>query len=74
VSIEATLEAIRESHARYAASPLAAVVPPVEKTILVAEIIPGSTKTEEKLLDELRETAAYLRRFVPEGGLALGDA
>jgi sugar phosphate isomerase/epimerase len=74
VSIEAVLDAIRESHARYATSPLAAVVPKVSETILVAEIIPGSTKTEETLLEELRQTAAYLRRFIPEGGLVLGGA
>jgi sugar phosphate isomerase/epimerase len=71
VDMAAVLDAIRASHARYAASPLAAVAPPVQRTVLVAEIIPGSTKTEEKLLEELRETAQYLRRFIPEGGLSL---
>jgi hypothetical protein len=71
VRMEAVLDAIRESHATYAASPLAAVLPPVERTILIAEIIPGSTKTEEKLLTELAETARFLRRYVPEGGLPL---
>ena len=63
--------AIRESHHQYPASTLAAVAPPVRRTILVAEIIPGSTKTEEKLLEELRESARYLRRFIPEGGLEI---
>jgi D-erythrulose 1-phosphate 3-epimerase len=72
VDMEDVLAAIRESHQQYAASPLAAVAPPVQQTILVAEIIPGSTKTEEKLLEELRETARYLRRFIPEGGLEIG--
>lgn len=71
VRMEAVLAAIRESHAAYAASPLAALLPPVDRTILIAEIIPGSTKTEEKLLEELAETARFLRRYIPEGGLDL---
>src|SRR5262249_17006361 len=74
VDMEEVLAAIREAHQQYAASPLAAVAPPVRRTILVAEIIPGSTKTEEILLEELRETARYLRRFIPEGGLDLASS
>jgi len=38
---------------------------------LVLEVIPGSTKTETALLDELAESARYLRQFIPEGGLTL---
>ena len=49
----------------------AAFMKPVERHWLVAEIIPGSTKHEEPLLAELTASAAYLRRFVPEGGLAI---
>jgi hypothetical protein len=43
----------------------------VDKHYLVCEIIPGSTKTETKLLDELKQTSAYLREFIPEGGLTI---
>lgn len=71
VRIDAVIEALRESHAAYRQSPLANVLPPVERTILIGEIIPGSTKREDKLLDELRETARFLRQYVPEGGLTL---
>jgi sugar phosphate isomerase/epimerase len=71
VRIDAVIDALRESHAARRESPLATVLPPVERTILIAEIIPGSTKTEEKLLEELRETAQFLRQFVPEGGLEI---
>jgi len=71
VRIDAVIDALREAHGRYRETPPAAVLPPVERTILIAEIIPGSTKTEEKLLDELRETARFLRQYVPEGGLRL---
>jgi len=35
----------------------------------VGEWIPGSTKTEGALLDELTRSAAYLREFVPAGGM-----
>ncbi len=71
VSIEKTLEALRESHKNYASSALAAVLPAAKKQWLVAEIIPGSTKTEEVLLQELTESARYLRQYIPEGGLRL---
>jgi sugar phosphate isomerase/epimerase len=71
VDIPAVLEALTESHRAYANSPVAAALPPVDKHYLVCEIIPGSTKTETKLLDELKETAAYLRRWIPKGGLSV---
>ena len=69
VRVGAVLEAIRYGHEHWAENPLSAVMSPVEETILVAEIIPGSTKHEDVLLEELVETARYLRCFVPEGGL-----
>ncbi len=70
IRIEAVLEALRESHVQYATSPLAGLLPAASTAILVVEIIPGSTKTEAQLLDELRQSAAYLRQYVPEGGLS----
>ena len=36
-----------------------------------AEIIPGSTKTEEALVEELSVSSDYLHEFVPEEGLTL---
>ena len=65
------IEAIEQSHREYASNPVSEHLPPVEKTFLIAEIIPGSTKTEEKLLEELRVSAEYLKQFVPEEGLEL---
>lgn len=69
VCVDAVLEAIRSGHEHWVENPLSKVMSPVEQTILVAEIIPGSTKREDVLLEELKETGAYLRQFVPEGGL-----
>jgi sugar phosphate isomerase/epimerase len=69
IRMEKVLEAIHYSHLHHDEQPFAADLPPVNRHWLVAEIIPGSTKTEEKLLAELKETAAYLRHYVPEGGL-----
>ncbi|UCH33187.1 MAG: TIM barrel protein [Armatimonadota bacterium] len=69
VRIEKVLAAIERSHKEAASSAVADVLAPVEHTYLIGEIIPGSTKTEEKLLDELAESARHLRRFVPAGGL-----
>ena len=69
VRIEAVLEALRAGFAEAAASPLAGVLEPVRQQILVAEIIPGSTRAEAQLLRELEASCKYLRQYVPEGGL-----
>ena len=69
IKVDAVLKALWESHQRYAQQPYASVLPPVKEHVLVAEIIPGSTKTEAKLLAELKESAEYLADFVPEDGL-----
>ena len=69
VRIEKVLAAIERSHKTAAAASVAGVLAPVARTYLIAEIIPGSTKAEEKLLDELAESARYLRQFVPKGGV-----
>lgn len=42
---------------------------PVRQTILVIEVIPGSTTCPEILLADLNESARHVRQFVPEGGL-----
>lgn len=69
VDMEAVIDSIVAGHRAYAQSPLAEVLPPVTDVSLVAELIPGSTKTESVVLEELTQTARYLRKFVPEGGL-----
>ncbi|MBI3910070.1 MAG: TIM barrel protein [Armatimonadetes bacterium] len=71
IRIEEVLDALRWSHAHAAESPLARALDPVVETGLIAEIIPGSTKTEATLLAELRDTASYLRQFIPPGGLRM---
>ncbi|MFQ6097960.1 MAG: sugar phosphate isomerase/epimerase family protein, partial [Armatimonadota bacterium] len=69
VSMEAVMDALRESHERCEESPIIEHLAPAKVTYLVAEIIPGSTKTETALLEELRESAEYLSQYVPEEGL-----
>ena len=69
VRVEKVLQAIERSHGGRADGAVTEVLAPVQTTYLVAEIIPGSTKTEERLLDELAQSAQYLRQFVPAGGL-----
>jgi D-erythrulose 1-phosphate 3-epimerase len=69
VRIPAILEALQQSHREAAQNPLSDVLPPCDTCILIGEWIPGSTKTEDRLLEELSESARYLRQFVPEGGL-----
>lgn len=69
ISIPETLEALKWSFEHAAESPVAEVLEPVDHCILIGEWIPGSTKTEAALLDELQESAEYLRRFIPKGGV-----
>jgi D-erythrulose 1-phosphate 3-epimerase len=71
IRIDAVLEALVESHRLAAQSPDGQPVSTVDRVYLIAEIIPGSIKTEKALLSELEESARYLRQFVPEGGLTL---
>ena len=71
IRMDRFLGALQESFRRAGRSPVARRLATVGEVILVAEIIPGSTKTEAALLAELKATARYLRRFVPAGGLAL---
>jgi sugar phosphate isomerase/epimerase len=71
VDIEKVIAALVESHRTYDQMPWAKVLPPVERHYLVGEFIPGSTKTEERVLKELTDTAKYLRQWIPEGGLML---
>lgn len=71
IDMEAVIAEIVASHQGYAETPVSKYVPAVDKVVLIAELIPGSTKTESVLLDELTQSAAYLRRFIPEGGLTV---
>jgi sugar phosphate isomerase/epimerase len=71
VDVQRVLAAIEEGHRRFDSSPLAEYMSPTERNYLVVEVIPGSTTTEQQLLQDLTETACYLHRFVPDGGLSL---
>lgn len=69
VKIEEVLAAIKYSYENYKNNPVSYYLKPVEKIILVVEVIPSSTKTEWDLLRELKETAEYLRSYIPKGGI-----
>ena len=71
VRLERILEAVEQGHREWEGNPLSAVMAPVARTFLVAELIPGSTKTEQTVLEELTISAQYLRQYVPEAGLTL---
>lgn len=71
IQMDKVIEAVRWSHEHFHESPLAKVMKPLDKQYLTLEAIPGSTKCEDVLLQELKESAEYLRQFVPEQGLVL---
>jgi len=69
VDVKSVLAAVEEGHRRFDSSPLAEYMVPVERNLLIVEVIPGSTTIEERLVEDLAQTARYLRQFVPEAGL-----
>jgi len=71
IEIPPILEALEQSHREFADSPLSEVMQPVDHTYLIAEIIPGSTKNETVLLEELKISSEYLHQFVPPDGMTL---
>lgn len=71
IDISEVIGAIEEAHREVASNPVAKHLAPVDHTWLIAEIIPGSTKNETDLLRELRESAEFLHRYLPEEGLRL---
>ncbi len=71
IDVQAVLDAIAEGHQNAEKSPVSDVLPPVERTFLILELVPGSTKTEEKLLAEMKESAQYLAQYIPPDGLDL---
>ncbi len=69
VSIQDTLDAMKEGHERWNDNPLSKIMEPVEQTILINEYIPGSTTTEERVLRDITESAEHVAKFIPEGGM-----
>lgn len=71
VRIDEVLEAIKYSHENFGRERFAEHLSRVETNYLMVEVIPETTKPDNLLLDELKETADYLRQFIPEEGLQL---
>ena len=71
VDIQKTIDAIKKSFETCGKSRVAEHLKPVENVYLIAELIPGSTKNEEKLLEELKVSADYLKKYVPEDGMTI---
>ncbi len=69
VEMDKFMVALREAHESALDSPLATCLEPVSEQRLVLEVIPGSTKCEDLLLEELRLSAEYLTQFVPFEGM-----
>ncbi|MEI6511716.1 MAG: TIM barrel protein [bacterium] len=68
VNIPDLIDAIKLAHREHDQRPFS-FMQPVSMNYLVLEVIPGSTKRDDVLLSELKESARYLRQFIPEGGL-----
>jgi len=71
VRIEKIIECVRWSYENCEKQNWSKFIKPPEHIVLMMEVIPRSTTTEEILLRDLAECAAQLREHVPEGGLTL---
>jgi len=71
VEMAKLMEAISYAHEHCEFSPVSQVLKPVNCNMLMLEVIPPSTKSEDNLLRELAESHDYLRQFVPPGGITL---
>ncbi len=71
VDVAQVVEAIRYAHDHYEQSWVSEVLEPVDECWLVVQTRPEATKTETTILDELRETAEYLKQWLPDGVLEL---
>ncbi len=71
IRLEPILEAIQVSHQAAHESWVSEVMPPVERTWLIADIIPGAMTNEATLLGHLKASAEYLKQYLPEGKLTL---
>lgn len=67
IDIDKVLEAIVQGHEQHEQNWLAEVLDPVEDCWLILEVLPPSTKTDAKLIAELRESAEYLKQWLPDG-------
>ncbi len=71
IEMEPLIEAIQTGHEHWLDSPVSEHMQAVDRSFLIAEIIPGSTKNETALLDELRISSDYLKQWLPDGKLRL---
>lgn len=66
---ERLLSAIAESYAREDE-----IMPPAEKIYLSFELFYSNMATKYSIFEQLRETLAYWRRFIPRDGITLAEA
>lgn len=71
VEMDKLMDVLPEAHENWQSSPVCEVLEPVDCNMLILEVIPSSTKSEDNLLDELSQSADYLKQFVPEEGITL---
>ena len=69
IDMDKFMAALREAHETAAHSPLISCLDPISDQRLILEVIPGSTKCEDVLLEELKVSAEYLKAWVPWEGL-----
>lgn len=71
VRVETILSSLQKSIDNARQLPWSGYLPVPDRIILILEALPGTRQTEESMLHELKESAKYLRRYIPEGGIDL---
>ena len=71
IDIDKMLEAIVQGHEHHEQNWIAEVLDPVEECWLILEVLPSSTKTQDRLIADLRESADYLKQWMADGELEM---
>jgi len=71
IEVEHIIEALRWSHEHCTELRWSRYLKPVEKNILILEYLPSTTETEDEIIQNIGESARYLRRYIPKGGILL---
>lgn len=71
VRVETILSSLKKSIDNAQNLPWGGYLEVPDRIILILEALPGTKQTEESMLSELKESARYLRRFIPAGGIDL---
>ncbi len=71
IRMEAILEALEKSLRSYETREWSDALLPPEEIVLMLEAIPSTAQNETEILEQLRQSCEYMRKYVPREGLTI---